>query len=315
MITVIGSLNMDLVAYGERIPRSGETVRGKTFRQIPGGKGANQACAAAKLGADVRMIGCVGDDSFGSQLKASLRGDGANVDHVLVRPDVSTGVAMILVESSGDNGITIIGGANDCLTEEVIAELADVITGSDVVLLQLETPLATVKAAVLTAKSAGKTVILNPAPAAELDDEILKNTDILTPNETELELLSGHKTDTIKNLKAAGAILLRKGVKELVITLGSRGCLHMTQESANHYDAYKVKAVDTTAAGDAFNAALGVSLDEGKNMEEAIGFAMKVGAMTVTKEGAQPSLPLLNEVKNFEEWYKNQHTSQGGKEE
>lgn len=315
MITVIGSLNMDLVMYGDRIPRPGETVRGKTFRQMPGGKGANQASAAAKLGADVRMIGCVGDDSFGSRLKASLSRDGANVDHVLVRPDVSTGVAIILVESSGDNGISIAAGANDCVTEETIADLREVITGSDVILLQLETPLAAVKAAVLTAKSAGKTVILNPAPAAELDGEILKNTDILTPNETELEYLSGHKTDTLENLKDAGAILLRKGVKELVITLGSRGCLHMTQESVTHYDAYKVKAVDTTAAGDAFNAALAVSLDVGKSMAEAIDFAMKVGAMTVTKEGAQPSLPLLAEVENFEEWYQEHHAGKGGNKE
>lgn len=302
MITVVGSLNMDLVVFADKIPRPGETVLGKNFKQVPGGKGANQANAAAKLGADVNMIGCVGNDSFGVQLRESLKRDGVNVDHVLVEQNVSTGVAIILVEASGDNCITVASGANFSITEDNITEVRNIITASDVILLQLEIPIDIVKSAIFVAKSAGSTVILNPAPAAELDTEILKNTDILTPNETELELLSRHKTDTLDNLKAAGAILLNKGVKELVITLGSKGCLHMTKETATHYNAYKVDAVDTTAAGDSFNAALAVYLSEGKTMKEAIEFAMKVGAMTVTKEGAQTSLPLLNEVADFDQW-------------
>lgn len=302
MITVVGSLNMDLVVFADKIPRPGETVLGKNFKQVPGGKGANQANAAAKLGADVNMIGCVGNDSFGVQLRESLKRDGVNVEHVLVKQNVSTGVAIILVEASGDNCITVASGANFSITEDNITEVRNIITASDVILLQLEIPIDIVKSAIFVAKSAGSTVILNPAPAAELDTEILKNTDILTPNETELELLSRHKTDTLDNLKAAGAILLNKGVKELVITLGSKGCLHMTKETATHYNAYKVDAVDTTAAGDSFNAALAVYLSEGKTMKEAIEFAMKVGAMTVTKEGAQTSLPLLNEVADFDQW-------------
>lgn len=304
MITVAGSLNMDLVVYADRIPRPGETVLGRNFRQMPGGKGANQASAAAKLGADVRMIGCVGADSFGAQLKESLSSDGVDVEYVMVSPDVATGVAVIQVESSGDNSITVAAGANYSITAEDIAGMQDVVTGSDVILLQLEIPLETVKAVIFAAKSEGKLVILNPAPAAFLDEEILSRTDILTPNETELEFLSGHRTDTLENLKAAGTILLEKGVKDLVITLGSRGALHMNQYGAAHYDAYRVNAVDTTAAGDSFNAALAVFLSEGKTMEEAIGFAMKVGAMTVTKEGAQPSLPLLEEVNHFDQWIK-----------
>ncbi len=302
MITVVGSLNMDLVMFADKIPRPGETVLGKNFKQIPGGKGANQANAAAKLGADVNMIGCVGNDSFGVQLKDSLKRDGVNVDHVLVKQNVSTGVAIILVEASGDNCITVASGANYSITEDNISEVKNIITASDVILLQLEIPMDIVKSTIFFAKSAGSTVILNPAPAAVLDTEILKNTDILTPNETELELLSRHKTDTLDNLKAAGTILLNKGVKELLITLGSRGCLHMTKETATHYNAYNVDAVDTTAAGDSFNAALAVYLSEGKTMKEAIEFAMKVGAMTVTKEGAQTSLPLLNEVADFDQW-------------
>ncbi len=304
MITVAGSLNMDLVVYADRIPRPGETVLGRNFRQMPGGKGANQASAAAKLGADVRMIGCVGADSFGAQLKESLSSDGVDVEYVMVKPDVATGVAVIQVESSGDNSITVAAGANYSITAEDIAGMKDVVTDTDVILLQLEIPLETVKAAIFAAKSAGKLVILNPAPAAVLDEEILRRTDILTPNETELEFLSGHRTDTLENLKAAGTILLEKGVKDLVITLGSRGALHMNRNSTAHYDAYRVNAVDTTAAGDSFNAALAVFLSEGKTMEEAIGFAMKVGAMTVTKEGAQPSLPLLEEVNHFDQWIK-----------
>lgn len=313
MITVVGSLNMDLVVYADKIPRPGETVLGRNFRQIPGGKGANQASSAAKLGADVRMIGCVGTDAFGVQLKDSLSRDGVNVEHVMVKPEVSTGVAVILVENSGDNSITVASGANYSITEDDITSARGVITDSDVILLQLEIPLDIVRAAVTAAKSAGRTVILNPAPAAELDEEILRNTDILTPNETELEFLSGHRTDTLENLKAAGSVMLEKGVKELVITLGSRGALHMNRKAATHYSAYQVNAVDTTAAGDSFNAALAVFLSEGKTMEEAIGFAMKVGAMTVTKEGAQPSLPLLKEVNNFDQWIKNHIAVQGGK--
>lgn len=313
MITVVGSLNMDLVVYADKIPRPGETVLGRNFRQIPGGKGANQASSAAKLGAEVCMIGCIGTDSFGAQLKDSLGRDGVNVEHVMVKPGVSTGVAVILVENSGDNSITVASGANYSITEGDIAKARGVITASDVILLQLEIPLNTVKAATIAAKSAGKTVILNPAPAAELDEEILKNTDILTPNETELEFLSGQRTDTLENIKAAASVMLEKGVKELVITLGARGALHINRKAAAHYSAYQVNAVDTTAAGDSFNAALAVSLSEGKTMEEAIGFAMKVGAMTVTKEGAQPSLPLIKEVRNFDQWIRNQNDKRGGK--
>ena len=312
MITVVGSLNMDLVAFTDRIPRPGETVLGRGFQQNPGGKGANQADAAAKLGAEVNMVGCVGDDSFGTQLKDSLRADGVNVSHVLVKPGESTGVAIILVEASGDNCITVASGANYKITEKDLSDVNPVIAASDVILLQLEIPLDIVKASILAAKSAGKKVILNPAPAAELDEEILKDTDILTPNESELELLSGHKTDTMENLKAAGSVILGKGVKELVITLGSRGCLYMTEETAAHYDGYKVAAVDTTGAGDSFNAALAVSLSNGKSVEEAIGFAMKVGAMTVTKRGAQTSLPLLEEVENFDRWIKKNSVELGG---
>lgn len=308
MITVIGSINMDLVIHTERIPRPGETVLGNDFRQIPGGKGANQASAAAKLGAAVKMIGCVGDDAFGSTLIKSLAMYGVNIDHVSIVSNVASGVAIITVEHSGNNSIVIAPGANYCMTDENLKEAQQAILDSDVIMAQLEIPVKTVKAAILMAKAAGKTVILNPAPAAKLDEEILKNVDILTPNETELEILSGHRTDTIEDIRSACEIMLNKGIKELIVTLGSRGCLHMNSQVSKKYDAYKVKAVDTTAAGDAFNGALAVYLSEGKTIDEAIDFAMKVGAMTVTKHGAQPSLPLISEVLDFDSWIKTQST-------
>lgn len=302
MIVVAGSLNMDLVVKAPRIPRPGETVLGTDFKQVPGGKGGNQASAAAKLGAEVAMIGCVGDDSMGRALKESLRADGANVEHVHVKPEIATGVAAIIVEHSGNNAIAVAPGANAVLTVEDMAALDGILEDTDILLMQLEVPMDAVLAGLKKAKSAGKLTILNPAPAVFLDDEILAHTDILTPNETELEILSGHSAGSLEDIEAAGKILLERGVREIIVTLGEKGCMHINRQRADHYEAYKVKAVDTTAAGDSFNAALAVSLSGGADLEEAISFAMKVGAMTVTKEGAQTSLPLLSEVEGFFEW-------------
>lgn len=302
MITVVGSLNMDLVFYAKKIPRPGETVMGKSFKQVPGGKGGNQADAAAKLGAEVRMIGCIGDDAMGSFLKKSLAADGVNVDSVLVKPEAATGVAAIIVEDSGDNAITVAPGANYALTAQDIEALSLVISTSTILLVQLETTMDTVRASLKISKSAGNMTILNPAPAAELDQEILAYTDILTPNETELEFLTGQETKTLAQIEHAGKTLLDKGIRELVVTLGQNGCLHIKKDKVQHYEAYKVKAVDTTGAGDGFNAALAVSLSAGKTMEDSIEFALKVGAMIVTKEGAQTSLPLKKEVADFDNW-------------
>lgn len=306
MIAIVGSLNMDLVVKTERIPRPGETVMGLGFRQIPGGKGANQADAAAKLGAEVLMIGCVGDDAMGELLRSSLAKDGVLVDHISTISGVSTGVAAILVESSGNNSITVAPGANRCLTTSDIKGLEPILAQSNILLTQLETPLETVKESLTIARQHGIKTILNPAPAVDLEDEILKRTDLLTPNETELERLTSMPTTTIQEIEAAGMNLLERGVKELIVTLGEKGCLYLSGDQKKQYPAYPVKAVDTTAAGDSFNAALAVSLSQGKSMEEAISFAMKVGAMTVTKEGAQTSLPLLSEVEAFDGWIKTQ---------
>ncbi|MBK5262894.1 MAG: ribokinase [Peptostreptococcaceae bacterium] len=302
MITVIGSLNMDLVVNTEKIPRPGETVMGKNFKQVPGGKGGNQADAAAKLGADVRMIGCIGDDSMGNILKTSLASDGVKVDSVLTKAGISTGIASIIVEDSGDNAITVAPGANYELNTKDIEGLSQIVKESKVILLQLEIPVDSVKAALMIGKQAGSITILNPAPAAKMDGEIYDYVDILTPNETELEFLTGHETVTLEQVEAAGKLLIDKGVKEIIVTLGHNGCMHIKRNWQKHYEAYKVKAIDTTAAGDGFNGALAVCLNDGKTMDEAIQFAMKVGAMTVTKEGAQTSLPLKAEVDHFDSW-------------
>ena len=303
MVIVVGSLNMDLVIRAPKIPRPGETVLGSDFRQVPGGKGANQADAAAKLGAETAILGAVGRDSMGSTLVQALKMDGVKVDMVLEKEDLPTGVAAIVVEDSGNNAITVAPGANSGLTPHDISSMEGIFKGATVMLVQLETPLDTVKRALQLARENNVKTILNPAPAMKLDDEIFSLVDIMTPNETELEILSGMDTSDLDKVERAGQYLLKKGVSRLIVTLGSQGSMDIVQDSATTYPAYKVKAVDTTAAGDSFNAALAVSIANGESMEDSIRFATKVGAMTVTKHGAQTSLPLVGQVEDFEEWY------------
>lgn len=302
MITVVGSLNMDLVVNTDKIPKPGETVIGNSFQQIPGGKGANQADVVAKLGEKVKIIGCVGKDDMGTFLKNSLKKDGVDVDYVLEKENVTTGVAFIIVEASGNNAIAVSPGANYELLATNIKEMDEAFTDSKIILLQLETPLETVQKALKIAKLAGKTTILNPAPAMNLDKDILGLVDILTPNESELEILTGLKTDSLEQIELAAKILLDKGANEIIVTLGENGCMYISEERTKHFPAYKVKAVDTTAAGDSFNGALAVSLSKNKTIDESIQFAMKVGAMTVTKAGAQTSLPTRKEVDLFDSW-------------
>jgi len=299
MITVVGSLNMDLVTYTSRMPVAGETILGRSFRQIPGGKGANQADGIAKLGAKVKMIGCVGCDEMGDILLKSLKNDGVDVEMVKRVEGISTGIASISVDASGNNSIIVVPGANYKLSIEDILASDDVIQKSDVVVAQLEVPIETVKHAMNTAKQMGKLTILNPAPAVALEDEFLSAVDILVPNNTELELLSGVQINNQDDLECAAQVLLNKGVRELIVTLGSKGCIHINKHGLKAYPAYKVQAVDTTGAGDSFIAAFAVAISEGKNFEDAILFATAVGALTVTKEGAQSSLPRREEVEAF----------------
>jgi ribokinase len=299
MIAVAGSLNMDLVTYVSRMPKTGETIRGSRFKQIPGGKGANQADAIAKLGLAVKMIGCVGEDDIGEALLLSLSSDGVDISNVSKITGVSTGIAAITVDGEGNNCIAVVPGANDELGISHITSALEAIKEADVVVVQLEVPLDTVSFVLKEAKRFGKITILNPAPALELPRELFTYIDLLVPNDTELEILSGISIEDEKSLLNAANHLLREGVNELIVTLGDKGCIHVNRQGFTQYEAYKVKAIDTTAAGDSFIGAMAVALSEGKPYEEAIPFAAAVGALTVTREGAQSSLPLRSEVEAF----------------
>ena len=297
-ICVVGSLNMDLVATGQRIPVVGETVLGETFSQVPGGKGANQAAAMGRLQGHVAMIGKVGEDAFGQALIQALAEAQVETKDVTKAP-TSTGIALITVQADGDNAIVVVPGANAQLRPADIDAAKAAIEESEIVITQLETPLDTVTYALKLAKEQGKVTILNPAPAVPLADELIQNVDYLTPNETELAILSGMPTESQEELEAAAKAMMEKGVKVLIVTLGSKGCLVIDENGTRQFPAFKVKAVDTTAAGDSFNGGVAVALAEGKSLEDAISFATKVGALTVQKAGAQSSLPTREEVDGF----------------
>nr|WP_317331711.1 ribokinase [uncultured Romboutsia sp.] len=297
-ICVIGSLNMDLVVNVDTMPKPGQTIIGSNFKEVPGGKGANQAVAMARLNGNVSMIGKVGEDGFGQTLINSLKNDKVDTTYIKTTKG-ATGVALITVDKNAQNSIVVSPGANFEVKEEDIDNNIQAIKNSDIVVLQLETPLNTIKYALNKAKELNKYTILNPAPAVKLDDEIIKNIDLLTPNETELEIISGVSIETEEDIQKAAQIMIEKGVKELIVTLGSKGSLYINKEKSMFKKSYKVEAVDTTAAGDSYTGALAVALSQDKCIEDAMDFASKVGALSVLKEGAQSSLPTLEDVKNF----------------
>ncbi|MBP3906025.1 MAG: ribokinase [Peptostreptococcaceae bacterium] len=297
-ICVIGSLNMDLVVNVDEMPKKGQTLIGSSFKEVPGGKGANQAVAIARLGGDINMIGKVGSDSFGKTLIEQLKNDNVDTEYVQIE-NCASGVAMITVDKNAENSIVVAPGANFKVLEEDIDKCIDGIKKSDIVVLQLETPLNTIKYALEKSKELGKYTILNPAPAVKLGDEIIRNVDLLTPNETELEILSGVKIETEDDIKKAAHVMIEKGVKELIVTLGSKGSLYINKDNMKLKNSYRVEAVDTTAAGDSYTGALAVAFSKNESVEEAMDFASKVGALTVLKEGAQTSLPTLEDVLNF----------------
>ena len=297
-ICVIGSLNMDLVVNVDTMPKPGQTIIGSNFKEVPGGKGANQAVAMTRLNGNVSMIGKVGEDGFGKTLINSLKNDKVDTTYIQTAKG-ATGVALITVDKNAQNSIVVSPGANFEVKEDDIDNNIEAIKNSDIVVLQLETPLNTIKYALNKAKELNKYTILNPAPAVKLDDEIIKNVDLLTPNETELEIISGVSIETEEDIQKAAQIMIEKGVKELIVTLGSKGSLYINKEKSMFKKAYKVEAVDTTAAGDSYTGALAVALSQDKNIEDAMDFASKVGALSVLKEGAQSSLPTLEDVKNF----------------
>jgi ribokinase len=298
-IAVVGSLNMDLVVRAPHMPVPGETVIGSDFRTILGGKGANQAVAAARLGAEVTMIGRVGDDDFG---RAQLRNLGElNVDtsRVNVDPEAATGIALITLDASGQNSIVLAPGANMRLTREDINAARGAIVQSDVLVLQLESPLEVVAYAIDIAHAAGVEVILNPAPAQPLPEETLAKLDYLIPNESETALLTGIEVTDINSAGEAAERLRGEGVGIVILTLGDRGAFLVSAEGSLHVPGYEVEVVDTTAAGDAFVGGFAVALAEGHELAGAVHFANAAGALAVTKLGAQPSLPTRQAVEEF----------------
>lgn len=298
-IVVIGSLNMDMVVRTKRAPEAGETLFGQDFALSPGGKGANQAVAAARLGAEVVMIGSVGQDGFGNELLEIMRGEGINTEHLTQSAKLGTGVASIVVDGEGENRIIVVPGANLELGVEDIQALETIIAGADMIVMQLETDLAMCEEAARIAGRHQIPVILNPAPARELSNEMLSHVTYLTPNETEAGILSGVEVSSAESAEQAARILLQKGVQNVVITLGSKGALIVNETGSMHVPGFPVKAVDTVAAGDSFNGALAYQLTSGKTTAEAVRFANAVGALAVGRQGAIPSLPKLAEVEQF----------------
>lgn len=295
-IVVVGSLNMDLVVRSPRIPQPGETLLGRGFVTLPGGKGANQAVAAARLGGEVAMIGRLGVDGFAASLRESLAADAVDHSQVLATPEATTGVALITVDDDGRNTIVVASGANWLVTPADVAQNAAVIAAADVLLLQLELPLETVIRAAQIAQTHHVRVILNPAPARALPPELLALVDILIPNETETALLTGLPVENDAQAQIAAAHLLELGVGAVILTLGSRGALLTTQEGSHLSPAFPVQPVDTTAAGDAFVGGLAVALGEGKSLAEAMVWGNAAGGLATTVLGAQPSLPRRDAV-------------------
>lgn len=291
-VVVIGSSNTDMTIKGDRLPKPGETVLGGEFRMGPGGKGANQAVAARRLGADVSFICKVGRDIFGDNAISGYQKEGIDCSRIL-RSDKASGTALILVDGNAENCIAVAPGANADLTPEDVDSVADVIRSADYLILQLEIPVESVLRAAKIAHEAGVYVILNPAPACHLPDELFGYISLITPNQTESALLSGVED----NLDAAVERLMQLGVKDVVVTLGSKGSLVISEGAKTLVPSLKVKAVDTTAAGDTFCGALCVALSEGCSLVDAAGFATKASALTVQKMGAQDSIPFRSDIK------------------
>lgn len=295
-IVVVGSINMDLVIFSHRIPGIGETIMGRDFSVIPGGKGANQAVAASRLGADVHFIGCVGDDVFGHQLLDHLTLENIGLEFVNIEPNTSTGVALITVSEAGENTIVLSSGANASVTPEFVQKAEELIRSASIMLIQLEIPINTVEEAVKIAKKHNVPIILNPAPARELSEELLKHIDYLVPNESEGKLIAFHSLEKDKSIREVVRVLTEKGVRNPIITLGEDEVCYLDDKQYSHLPAHKVDVVDTTAAGDSFTAGLAVALSEGKSLRDSLYFAQKVASITVTRFGAQPSLPYRKEV-------------------
>jgi ribokinase len=303
-IVVVGSSNTDMIIKMSRIPKPGETIIGGDFSTAAGGKGANQAVAAARAGGDVTFIARLGDDMFGRRARDGFLTENINVDHVIFDKQFPSGVALIFVGEDGENSIGVASGANAKLSVSDILAAKDAIASADVLVMQLEIPLETVRAAAAIASENDVTVILNPAPAQQLHGEILRNVSILTPNESEAGLLTGIEIESEQDAKAAADILIEKGIESVLVTMGAKGVFVRTKNLTEVVPGFKVKVVDTTAAGDVFNGVLAVAIAEGKSLKEAVSFANAAAALSVTKLGAQPSAPARKEIDEFLKNYK-----------
>ncbi|WLI33067.1 ribokinase [Pseudomonas sp. FP818] len=298
-VVVVGSLNMDLVTRASRLPRGGETLVGQSFATVPGGKGANQAVAAARLGAEVAMIGCIGSDAYGAQLRDALLVEGIDCQAVSEVPG-SSGVALIVVDDSSQNAIVIVAGSNGQLTPASLLAFDAVLQAAEVIVCQLEVPMDTVGYALKRGRELGKTVILNPAPASgPLPADWYACIDYLIPNESEASALSGVPVDSLDSAKVAATHLLKAGAGKVIVTLGSQGALFADGQGFEHLLAPKVQAVDTTAAGDTFVGGFAAALASGQSEAEAIRFGQVAAALSITRAGAQPSIPTLHDVQGF----------------
>jgi len=299
-IVVVGSTNTDMVIKTSHLPQPGETILGGTFFMSAGGKGANQAVAAARLGGSVVFIAKTGYDIFGKQSIELFEKEGIDISGIQRDHYQPSGIALITVDDKGENCIVVAPGANAALTPDDIDEVKDRIEGASLLLVQLETPVATVEHVANIASSGKRKFILNPAPAAKLGEEVLKKISIITPNQKEAEMLTGIKIIDPSSAKQAADLLHNKGVETVIITMGAAGAFVLHEEKYSMIAGHKVDVVDTTAAGDVFNGALVVALSEGKPMDDAVSFACKAAAISVTRLGAQASAPTREEVETFD---------------
>ena len=296
-ILVIGSMNADLVVRTSRFPGPGETISGEDLQIIPGGKGANQAVAAARQSAAVAMVGRVGDDSFGPQLINNLQRNNVDTSHVQVDPQSATGTAIIVVDANGQNSIVLSPGGNGSVSPAEVRDIS--FSDHKLLLLQLEIPVETVSAATRGAKESGLRVLLNPAPARPLPEELISLPDFILPNESELSLLTDQPVKDLDSAEKAAKALLERGAQNVIVTLGANGALVVTKDMTKHVPAFEIEVVDTTAAGDAFIGGFASALLQNKLLEEAVRYGCACGALAATKFGAQPSLPTREEVERF----------------
>lgn len=299
-IVIVGSLNMDLVIRARRMPRPGETLAGHGFATVPGGKGANQAVAAARLGATVSMVGCVGSDAYGDRLREALLAEAIDCQALIALDHVSTGVASIVVDERGQNAILIVAGANGELTPQVLEHYDALLCSARIVICQLEVPLPTVRHTLARARQLGKTVILNPAPAAApLPGDWYPLIDYLIPNESEAQALTGLAVNSPEAARQVACVLRASGARNVILTLGERGVVHASAQGCEHCPAPVVQALDSTAAGDTFVGGFAAALAAGRDEADAIRFAQQAAALSVTRAGAQPSIPTFSEVQDF----------------